>query len=244
VATIENSENSAGITWSTKSKEKSMDLIVGLMRFKTGILLQLISTIFSVFFSILILAKILPSIPYYIYMGFCGLAFIIYILFFTSTDFFRRYHPAKLKVGHTGMTLAMIGWITTIAGIISTILTVGTSMIEEFAAGDYISFFESLETSAIMSLIWVLLIVVAGAIIFFIGYVLFLIFIFRIGEIPGAKNYIKIGGIVLIIGWIVSLMPSISIAGTISSFIAWFLIYTGIDCALSSSKMKYAQLKN
>ncbi|MDD5503035.1 MAG: hypothetical protein PHH26_06210, partial [Candidatus Thermoplasmatota archaeon] len=230
VATMENSELYAEVSGCAPYKAKTVDLIQGLERFKTGSILQFFSTTIGLLGAVLVLTKIPPSVLVFVYIGSIVMAFIAYICFFTSTDFFKKYDPTRLKIGRTGMLIAIIGFSTITSGAIGVILTIGTSVFTDLATGNATTFFEALSDPTIVTLIWILLVFIAGAIVYLIGYIMFIVFIFRLGDINGASNNIRTGGILLVIGMIIAMIPvtAISFTATILICVAWFLMLIGV----------------
>ncbi len=224
------------------------DLIEGFKRFRTGILLQIIGSVFGTIGAIFALTIILMpiAIPVYVICGVISL--IAFIFIFIATGWFKSYDPARLGIGRKGIILELLGLGIMIVGAIILLATIGLAVLFSVDAGEDIG--SLLAGGALAGIILSIICYLICAVLALVGAIMYFIFLFRLAEVPRADPMIKTGVILTIVGIVVAIvfaivgavltMPVIGTVGSVVGFIAWILIYIGAGNTLKALQPPYS----
>lgn len=235
---VNNLDTSAGFYSGVPADGKTANLVEGLTKFRIGILLQFLSSGIGLFAAICMLTVVLIPVIVFIYLGVFIISLIAYIQIFVSTGFFKKYDPERLALGRTGMLMEIISIGTIAISTIIAITTIEVSAFSDIFINDYAGIVELLR-----NLVFIVPIFIVGIVLAFVGYILFLIFVMRLGEISESSGNLKTGGTLLIVGLILSMIPYVGIVGSALIFVAWVLIYTGVGGTLKALQYKNSNAK-
>ncbi len=205
------------------------ELIEGFRKLRFGALISIISVIIA-FASLAILfftvgfafPTIHPAPMFHMFSGVAitmmtvmlvasALSLIAFILWFMATGNLKRYNPDRFGIGRLGLLLQVIGIILIFAGSLA---FVGVA----FAQGSNIAFF-----GVFFSFMAVIMF---AAILVLVGAILFAIMLIRLPEDQNVESDFKTAGILYLIGIILSIIPYISMVGSILILVAVILIFT------------------
>lgn len=205
------------------------ELIEGFRKLRFGALISIISVIIA-FASLAILfftvgfafPTIHPAPIFHMFSGVAitmmtvmlvasALSLIAFILWFMATGNLKRYNPDRFGIGRLGLLLQVIGIILIFAGSLA---FVGVA----FAQGSNIAFF-----GVFFSFMAVIMF---AAILVLVGAILFAIMLIRLPEDQNVESDFKTAGILYLIGIILSIIPYISMVGSILILVAVILIFT------------------
>ena len=205
------------------------ELIEGFRKLRFGALISIISVIVAfaslaiLFFTVgFALPTIYPAPMSHMFSGVAittmtvilvasALSLIAFILWFMATGNFKRYNPDRFGIGRLGLLLQIIGIILIFAGSLA---FVGVA----FAQGPNITLFGVF--------FGFIAIVMLAAILVLVGAILFAIMLMRLPEDQNVESDFKTAGILYLIGIILSIIPYISMVGSILTLVAVILIFT------------------
>jgi len=143
------------------------------------------------------------------------LAIIAFILWFMATGNLKRYNPERFGIGRLGMLLQLIGIILIVVGGVGGLALMGFVASASLTAAP----------SAFGAFFGFLAILILAAILAIIGAILFAIMVMRLPEDAGIESGFKTAGILYLIGVILSIIPFVSMVGSIIVLVAVILIF-------------------
>jgi len=142
------------------------------------------------------------------------LTIIAFILWFMATGNLKRYNPERFGIGRLGMVLQLIGIILIVVGGVAGLALIGFVASAGLMAAPSVGAFFSF-----------LAILILAAILAIIGAILFAIMFIRFPEDARIESGFKTAGILYLIGVILSIIPFVSMVGSIIVLVAVILIF-------------------
>ena len=143
------------------------------------------------------------------------LTIIAFILWFMATGNLKRYNPERFGIGRLGMVLQLIGIILIVVGGVAGLALIGFAASAGLMAAP----------SAFGAFFGFLAILILAAILAIIGAILFAIMFIRFPEDARIESGFKTAGILYLIGVILSIIPFVSMVGSIIVLVAVILIF-------------------
>ena len=205
--------------------------ISGLENLRKGSLFYIIAAILEVigFALIVTLSGIVAGILIIIVAG------ILIILWFLSTrkGFKTLSNLGKdVRSGVTATTLILIGILIEIVGLLVFLGSITASLATINTLTTNTSIINGGIVGLVSSSIGAIVILIAGAIIFFIGSIMVGLAYRATGDIYNNSN-LRTGGLLIVIGNILSIIPFLDIMGAILVFIGYISVYSGLGSVIT-----------
>ncbi|MEM0305101.1 MAG: DUF973 family protein [Saccharolobus sp.] len=214
--------------------------ISGLENLRKGSLFYIIAAILEIIGFVLIVTSALTLTLSGIVAGIVIIivAEILIILWFLSTrkGFKTLSNLGKdVRGGVTATTSILIGILIEIVGLLvflgsitASLATINTSIINGGIVG------------LVSASIGAIVILIAGAIIFFVGSIMVGLAYRGTGDIYNNNN-LRTGGLLIVIGNILSIIPYLDIIGAILVFIGYILVYSGLGSVITMLSKTFPQ---